>query len=57
MIDIGFISYVSDKFSLKSMVYILLMFTMGVSLVALLPFQYYQFKQDPIQFLSLGRFC
>ena len=51
------ISYVADKLDLKSLVYFLLLFTSALSLIVLLPFQYFNYLEDPKAFVHTGRFC
>lgn len=52
-----FVNYVKKRWNLHTIAYILLMFTMGISLVTLLPYQYTKYIKDPAAFMEFGTLC
>ncbi len=49
-IYVGFINYVTEKYGLKRLIYILLIVLMVLSLLAFLPIQIIKFQADPTDF-------
>lgn len=54
---IALVNYLTEIYKLNAMIFILLMITMGTSLVALLPYQLSKMLADGESFLKFGYFC
>jgi hypothetical protein len=55
--NLGFINFLIEKYNIKGIIYIILVFIMFISLCSLLPYQFYKYKLNPIKFLDFGDFC
>ena len=51
------VDWVASRFSLKGIVYILLMITMVLSLVVLVPFQLMKYNDSPEDFMEFEELC
>lgn len=56
-INAAVVTYIAERFNLKTMIFILLLITMVSSLIVLLPFQITNYMEDPYGFMVFGKFC